>query len=198
MTWKLSPPAVYFTRTVLTLRRPALKTRHKLHRSRAAVLLAMPRSYHISLDTAIFPRSTLLAPPLSSTEGIRGDNPKSSFSPPRTIRSLCYKRPITYQGRREELLVSNLLISSCTVAYSVLRATLGVHMLQNHTPCLRSRIAFRKFLIVIPHQLTIRFHHNRSLRVRVNRRSAVEVEPRVGYRCGKVRFVRDEKLSQRN
>jgi hypothetical protein len=71
------------------------------------------------------------------------------------------------------------------------------HMPQDHTPRLGPRVTLLQVLIIIPHQLTIRFCHNRLLRVRVDRRSAVEMEPRVRHRCGEVRFVCNEKLSQK-
>ena len=69
---------------------------------------------------------------------------------------------------------------SSAVTCTALRAFLRAHMPQNQTPRLRSRVTFLKRIIIIPHQLTIRFCHNRLLRVRVHRRSTVEIEPRVG------------------
>jgi hypothetical protein len=92
------------------------------------------------------------------------------------------------------------LASGFSLASSHLRTVLQVfvraHISQNHIPRLRPRITLPKALVIVPHQLTIRLRHNRSLRARVHRRSAVKVEPRVGKRLGDVGFVRNEELNQ--
>lgn len=51
------------------------------------------------------------------------------------------------------------------------------HMFHNHIPHLRSRVALLEILVIIPHQLTVRFRYNCLLRARVHRGSAVEMKP---------------------
>ena len=61
----------------------------------------------------------------------------------------------------------------------ILRAAREARVPQNYTPHLWPRVALLKRTVIVPHQLAIRFRYDRLLRVRVNRRSAVEMESRV-------------------
>ena len=82
------------------------------------------------------------------------------------------------------------------VSHAILLVVFQAHLPHNHTPRLRSRVALLELLIIVPYQLAIRVCHDSLLRVRVNRRSTVEMEPRLRYRCGEVWLVCDEELSQ--
>lgn len=86
---------------------------------------------------------------------------------------------ITQQSERREEIIScrRLYIYSLTL----LRVVLKAHVPQNHAPRLRSGVALLETPIIIPHQLTIRFRHDRLLRVRVHRRSTVETKPRARH-----------------
>ena len=89
-----------------------------------------------------------------------------------------------------------LFCTSSSHLRTALRVAVGAHISQDHTPGLGPRVTPLEGLIIIPHELAIRFCHNPSLRIRIHHRSAVEVEPWVGNRLGDVRFVRNEELNQ--
>lgn len=87
-------------------------------------------------------------------------------------------------------------VSEHSHPHTTLWIIVEVHMPNNHTPRPWSRVALFKVVVIIPHQLTIRFRHDRLLRTRVHRSSAVEMKPRVVYRCWDVGFMRNEELKQ--
>lgn len=93
-----------------------------------------------------------------------------------------------------DLLVPDMLSYLRTAFWIVV----GARVAHNHTPHLRSRVTLLEVLVIIPHQLAIRFRHNCLLRVRVHRSSTIETETRVVHRCGDVGFVSDEELGRKN
>lgn len=61
---------------------------------------------------------------------------------------------------------------------TALWVVVATHIPRHRTPRLRPGVALLEILVIVPHQLTIRFRYNCSLRVRIHRSPAIEVIPR--------------------